>query len=355
MMFCNLSRFCAQIFQISAIALVFAFSHLTTINTKVDASEYGKSVYPPGFRASMSGFVPPAPGTYLGIYKYFYSGEASGAAAASATLGHFGGNFSVQADMEVEAVTLIEIPNVLWMTPHKILGGKLGFGAFVPIGWQDVSVDVDALETLTLPALGVSLQRAAQFSVSQDTIEFGDPLAMALLGWDRGNLHWNVAGVVNIPIGAYDKTSLTNLGFNHWAFDTTASATWFDHHKGLEASIAAGIQYNFENPDTKYKSGTELHLEGAVMKHFSKAFAVGVAGYHNKQLTGDSGAGAVLGSFKGRVSALGPNINYNFKFRGTPMFTTARWLHEFDVKNRMKGDTAFFTLTIPMGGGGGDH
>ncbi len=174
-MYCRLSRFWVQIFHIVATAVILAFSYLTMTNITVNASEYGKSVYPPGFRASMSGLVPPAPGTYVGIYKYFYAGEASGAVAASRTLDHFGGNFSSQTDMEVEAVTFIEIPNVLWMTPHKILGGKLGFGAFVPIGWQDVSVDVDALATLTLPALGVTLQRAAQFSVSQDTIEFGDP------------------------------------------------------------------------------------------------------------------------------------------------------------------------------------
>lgn len=334
---------------------MLAFSYLTTNITTVDASEYAKSVYPPGFRGSMSGLVPPTPGTYVSSYNYFYSGSASGAAAASVSLDHFGGNFSLQTDLEVDAVTFIEIPNVLWMTPYKILGGKLGFGAFMPIGWQDVTVDVNALATLTLPRLGVTLQKGVQLSVNQDTVEFGDPLALALVGWDRGNWHWNLAGTVSIPIGAYDKTSLTNLGFNHWAFDSTASVTWFDPHKGYEASVAAGFTFNAENPDTNYKSGTEFHLEGALMKHFSKAFAIGLAGYHYNQVTGDSGAGAVLGDFKGRVSALGPNINYNFKLGETPVFTSARWLHEFDAKNRMEGDTAFLTVTIPFGGGGGDH
>ena len=74
----------------------------------------------------------------------------------------------------------------------------------MPIGWQDVTVDVNALATLTLPRLGVTLQKGAQLSVNQDTVEFGDPLALALVGWDRGNWHWNLAGTVSIPIGAYD-------------------------------------------------------------------------------------------------------------------------------------------------------
>ena len=86
------------------------------------------------------------------------------------------------------------------------------------------------------------------------------------------------------------------------------------------------------------------------MRHFSPAFAIGLAGYHYQQLTGDSGAGATLGDFKGRVTALGPNVNYNFQFRGKPVSTTLRWLHEFDTENRMEGDAIFFSATVPLGG-----
>lgn len=334
--------------QIATTAVMFAVVNLMTTTIAVDAAEYGKSVYPPGFRASMSGFVPPGPGTYAGVSSYFYSGSASGSVAANRSLEHLGGDFSVQADIEAEVNTLIEIPNILWMTPYKVLGGSLGFGAYVPIGWQDVSVDVTARTEITLPRAGVTLQNSQRHSVNQDTIEFGDPLAMALIGWSQGDWNWNVAGMVNIPIGAYDKTSLTNLGFNRWAFDATGSVTWFDHEMGYEASLAAGFTFNGENPDTNYDTGTEFHLESALMRHFSKAFAIGLAGYHYQQVTGDSGSGAVLGSFKGQVSALGPSLTYNFELGETPFFTSLRWLHEFNVKNRMEGDAVFFTLTTPF-------
>ena len=33
-------------------------------------------------------------------------------------------------------------------------------------------------------------------------------------------------------------------------------------------------------------------------------------GYHYQQVTGDSGAGAALGSFEGRVSGIAPDIVY---------------------------------------------
>ena len=46
------------------------------------------------------------------------------------------------------------------------------------------------------------------------------------------------------------------------------------------------------------------------MQHFSKQFAAELMGYHYQQITGDSGPGATLGSFEGRVTGLGPDITY---------------------------------------------
>jgi hypothetical protein len=313
------------------------------------AAEYGKSVYPPGLRAAMADLLPP-PGTYFGSVSYYYSGSVSGGGAVSRSLGHLGGDFSLSADIEAKANTFIEIPNALWVAPEEFLGGKLAFGMFVPYGWQDVTVDVEALATLNLPRLGVMLNAGERISLNDHAIDFGDPLVSAMVGWDSGNWHWNVSGTLNIPLGAYNKTDLANIGFNHWALDTTAAVTWLDPARGNEITVSAGLTFNAENPDTNYKTGTEFHIEGALMKHFSEAFSIGLAGYHYQQLTGDSGTGAILGDFKGQVSALGPNITYNFKIGNTPVFTSFRWLHEFNVVNRMEGDSALFTLTIPLGG-----
>ena len=67
-------------------------------------------------------------------------------------------------------------------------------------------------------------------------------------------------------------------------------------------------------------------------------------------MTGDSGAGATLGAFKGEVTGVGPSMTYNFALGKLPVATTARWYHEFDVENRLKGDAVYFTATIPLGG-----
>ena len=338
------------------LAALFAFSVLAAASPTADAAEDGKGIYAPGFKSSMAGFIPP-PGTYGSSYKLYYSGSASGAAAVGVALDQLGpinARVNIQAEIELDAELFIEVPIALWITPHKIMGGNLGYGIFLPVGWQDASVDIDALGTLTLggrgPFGGITLARGAHFDIDDDTFNFGDPLLTALVGWHRGNWHWNVAGLLNVPIGAYDQNDLVNMGFNRWAFDASASATWLNAQKGHEASVAAGFTFNGENPDTNYRTGTEFHVEFALMQHFSKAFAAGLTGYHYKQVTGDSGAGATLGNFKGQTTALGPNINLNFQLGRTPVSTSLRWLHEFDVRNRLEGDLVVFSATFPLGG-----
>ena len=50
------------------------------------------------------------------------------------------------------------------------------------------------------------------------------------------------------------------------------------------------------------------------------------------------------------MTALGPNLTYNFVLGTVPVATSVRWLHEFDAKNRLEGNAGFLTVTIPLGG-----
>lgn len=318
------------------------------------AAEEGKSVYLLGVTASMAGMTPP-PGFYASSFTYLYTGSAGGDAALSWTLGKAGTSLpsftelSINASVKAKANVGLDVASVMWVAPEKVLGGHVGFGVLAPFGYQGVDVDIKATGTLTFPD-NSTLTKGRSLRVSDETFAMGDPLLTAFIGWNSGNFHWKLTGLVNIPVGSYAKRDLVNIGFNRWAADLTGSLTWFDPSSGWEVSLAPGVTFNGENPDTNYKTGTEFHVEAAVMKHFSKSFAVGLAGYHYQQLTGDSGAGAVLGSFKGEVSAIGPNLTYNFQIGKTPVLTSVRWLREFNATNRLAGDAGFITVTVPIGG-----
>ena len=71
-------------------------------------------------------------------------------------------------------------------------------------------------------------------------------------------------------------------------------------------------------------------------------------GYHYQQITRDSGTGAALGDFKGRVTALGPTVSANFLLGPVPVAMSLRYFHEFNGRNRLEGDCGCLTITIPL-------
>jgi hypothetical protein len=130
--------------------------------------------------------------------------------------------------------------------------------------------------------------------------------------------------------------------------DTWGSFTWLAAKKGHELSGRAGVTWNGTNTVNQYRSGNEFHLEWAAMQHFSPQFAVGVAGYFYDQFTGDSGPGARLGPFKGRVVAVGGEADYSFKLGELPVSTKLRVYREFDTVNRFQGTSGFLTIAVPL-------
>lgn len=335
--------------------LLPAVAALSLFSGAAIGAESATSVYLLGSKGSMAGFVPP-PGVYVVDANYFYSGDASGTAALGVTLRRSGARntggipIQLEADVSVDASAYYQMPTAVWVTPEPVLGGNLGFSIITPIGWKDVSAQIDARATVTLPPpLSRTITAGRSFSFGDEEGAFGDPLVSAFLGWHQGNLHYSLGTLINIPAGQWDQGQIANIGFNHWAFDITGAVTWLDMTTGLELSGAVGVTFNTENHDTDYKSGTDLHFEFAAMQNLSKQFAIGIAGYHYQQISGDSGSGAVLGDFKGRVTAIGPAINYNFQIGALPVSTSLKWSHEFNTENRLSGDAGLLTILIPLG------
>ena len=91
-----------------------------------------------------------------------------------------------------------------------------------------------------------------------------------------------------------------------------AGYTYFDPKTGHEFSVVGGLTYNFMNHNQQYQNGIDFHLDGAASQFVSKNVQIRIAGYFFQQLTGDSGPGAKLGDFKGRVAGIGPQIGFLF-------------------------------------------
>jgi hypothetical protein len=149
-----------------------------------------------------------------------------------------------------------------------------------------------------------------------------------------------------VPTGDYDVDNLINNGLNYWSFDTNFALTYLNPETGRDFSFDIGHIYNTENGDTDYQTGQELHLDVAFNQFFSETFAVGLHGFYLKQLTGDSGAGSLLGDFKAEAAGVGPALLWTRSIGDQDVSFIAKWLHEFHAENRLEGDHIFLSFAL---------
>lgn len=293
------------------------------------SAENGVGFYMLGGRGPLAGYVPP-PGFYVQSDTYFYSGSL-GASKELPSGGKVIG--------EVSGDVIAELVTATWVLPEAVLGGSLALGLILPFGQPQVSASV-----LANPSAMDPIGRR----VSDSAFVVGDPVATMALGWHAGNWHWNVAALLNIPVGNYRDGEIANLAFHRLATDLSTAVTWLDPASGWELSAAVGITFNGTNEVTDYTTGTEFHVEWAVTKSLTKQFSLGLVGYYYNQITGDSSPGALLGAFEGRVTAIGGMASYNFELAGTPISTRVKVFREFDVTNRLEGTSGFATVAFPL-------
>jgi hypothetical protein len=205
---------------------------------------------------------------------------------------------------------------------------------------------VEADATLTGPGgNSIAVSRADSITGASDLYPTGT------VKWNNGVHNWMAYVMGGIPVGAYQVGRLANLGVNHWSTDVGGGYTYLDPEKGHEFSVVGGLTYNFENDDTNYKNGVDAHIDWALSQFLSEQVHVGLVGYVYYQLSGDSGAGAVLGDNKARVYAVGPQAGYFFPFGKSKGYVSLRGYWEFDAQNRTEGWNAWVTLSLPLDSG----
>lgn len=321
----NLYRCCARLgCGAAAVAAFFAAA-------PAEAAEGGASFYLLGSGGPGAAILPPLPGLFFDNQFYVYDGKAGGNRQFVV-----GGNLVAG----LEATIIADFGTVLWVPTTNFLGGTLAIGGAVPVG--DVSIDVSAI--LTGP-----LGNSFNVSRSDDAFIIGDPIALAELGWNLGgNFHLAGSATVNIPIGHYREDQLANLSFHRWIVDTSVAATWHDPKSGWDVSAKAGFTFNGTNDYTDYASGNDFHLEAAVEKTISSKLSVGVLGYYYNQVSGDSGAGAVLGPNEGEVTGLGVTASTSFNIGKAPATLRFKLIDEFNVTRRLDGTSFWLVFDIPL-------
>jgi hypothetical protein len=242
-------------------------------------------------------------------------------------------------------------PQVMWMTPWKILGANYGMNLTVPLIYNDTSFN----EFLALPGGGVK-------AISQDMNRFGlgdieiEPL---LLSWHLKRFDFRADYGFWAPTGDYDGSSLVNLGDGLWTQMISLGGVWYpDNEKSWAFSILNHFEFNSQvpgalAPGTQFPSGgpggagsvpeniscSTYTMEWGASKTVFKMIDVGIVGYFQEQFMYHTGS--VFND--SQVAAIGPEIRS--EFHNTGWILSLRYEYQFLANNSPQGQVVALRIS----------
>jgi len=298
----------------SGLALSFA-------SPEINAAEYGFTTYPLGTLGFGAGITPP-PGYYITEAISFYEGS-------------IGGNFDFGGrdfSAGVKANIFLDNVNLLFVPQGSLLGGLFGASVTVPAGYVDYKASASGPRGNT---------------VSDETSGggWGDMNIKFQLGWDSESFSHTAYFLMVVPTGRYDTGFYPIIGLNRPSYDMGWGFTYFDKNSKIQINGAVGFMTSSENNETQYQTGNEFHAEWAIGYKFDNGLLLGVVGYDYRQITGDSGPGAILGPFESLGDAIGPGLSYSTVIGETPVVINVRDYEQYNWQNFVHGNAAVASVT----------
>lgn len=298
------------------------------------AEEGGSGHYLPGSMSSFIDGVPPSE-TFISRLNFVYYGGSFDRGQPLPIAGLRAGG--------VDAESFASGLSLLWR-PSLDLGDHWSYAMSVtiPYVWIDVSAEVEA----TLPGgQPASIRRSDSIDGLGDIVLM--PLMLNYKFTDDFSANFRLG--IYAPTGDFETGRLANTGKNFWTFEPTVGLMYLGQKNGIEASLFTGMDFNTENDDTNYRTGSQFHIETTLAQHFPLAgglTGVGVNGYWYEQVSGDSGSGASFGDFEGRTAGLGPVLSYTRKMGNVDLLAEVKWLPELETRRRLEGDFIWFKLAL---------
>lgn len=303
------------------VTLALASLVIAVAQKPVIAAEGAFSGYGLGAAAFGAGQTPP-PGTYVTFVGGYYTAEIG----SPVTIGGVLIDVGLKVDFLQSGVNGTYVPN------RTVLGGRPAISVTVPVGWVDLEADV--------AIGGLSGTREVRGG------GLGDVSARAQLGWDLGDFSHLVYVQGVAPTGRYDEGFQPNIGLNRPNVDIGWAFTWTEKTSKLQFNGSLGFTFSAENDVTDYKTGNEFHFEWAIGREISDGLLIGIVGYNYRQISGDTGAGAVLGPLEGSADAIGAGLVYTTLVDSTPLVIGLRHYEDIYHQSHWEGSTTTITGTL---------
>ena len=278
--------------------------------------------------APFAGVIPPDPGFSWQLGYIYYNGSIDASRDVP-----IGGELAVGLDVDLSLFLATGV--YIWDTSVP----RWNFASMFTLPYIAVDVDAEAV-------LGRGSRRVSDSASNLFDLYFAPIIA----SYHVSELeHWSFALYIYAPTADYEVGKLANPGLNNWTFTPSVGYTRLFSGGTLEFSALAGLQFYTENKATNYQNGELFNLDVHLMKRLPNHWGIGLVGGWIEQVSDDE-AGLVtelLDGYKGRSLGIGPAIAYSHKTAsGSQLDFHLRWIHEFEVRNRLKGDAIQATLSM---------
>jgi hypothetical protein len=311
------------------------------------ADEGGVSFWIPGLFGSLVA-VPAQPG-WSQASIYYHTTESAGGDVARAreiSIGRIPANLTANLNASLSATGDLGLVLPTYVFESPVLGGQASVSMLAAYGTTSASLAGTLTGTLSLPG-GITVPFGPRFdSISNTAWGFGDLAPQFSLRWNAGVNNYMTYITGDIPVGAYNSSSLANIGIGHGAIDAGGGYTYFNPMTGHEFSAVLGFTYNFLNQSTLYQNGVDLHLDWGASQFLTKQVQAGLVGYVYKEVGCDSGSGDRVGCFQSQVVGIGPQLGYIFPVGGMQGYLNLKAYEEFDASARPKGWNAWLTFVL---------
>lgn len=266
----------------------------------------------------------------------------------------------VGVDAGTQAPSGLYAGNMVWVYPTSTLKNDSG-DKVNSTGNLTSTADVILVNMVTnLKILGANYGVSAGIPFIKNRIQFNSLdvssnmaftdtfFTPASLGWHLKRADVTAAYNLYAPTGTFSPNARNNTGLGMWGNEFSLGGTvYLDSKRSWTAAANYAMEFHSKKEGLDLRVGDMATIEGGLGKKFFTKVqgpvpmitTIGVAGYSQFKVTGDSGSDIplLLRGYKDRVFAVGPEFStYIPKPR---LMFLVRYLPEFGARNRSQGQT----------------
>jgi hypothetical protein len=302
-------------------------------------------------------FVVPPKGVYFLNYNTFYSADTfideEGDELSSLTVdGTLTRDVSIRnqsvpvtitgtatIDLDLDIDVFVQVLGVAVVTDKKILGADYGFMILPSWGYTNVEAraTADAVGTISVGGVTKPFTAGTSVSIEDDQTGLGDLFVMPLwLGWHGRHYDISLSWGGYLPTGAYDKDDIANIGYGFFTSQTQASFYYYPiEDQSTAIMVSPTWEWHSDNIDKDVQPGQNFTIEYGIGQYLHELLEVGVHGFHQWQITEDSGDDAVNTDTKDKVSGIGGQVTWwPIKDR---LALVGKYVHEYGTEDRLEG------------------